>query len=143
MEFIDKSKFVFLALNKNVETFVIYVVTLSATSTLAIGVHFSCQAQIKLLPTDKATIKVLSKYLDYTDVIIYNLIIELSKNTNMNKYTIKLVEDKKLPYGLIYILWPVELEILKTYIKTNLKTEFIQPFIWSFKSPTDVPIVFN
>ena len=33
----------------------------------------------------------------------------------------------------------MELEILKTYIKTHLKTGFIQPF----RSPADAPILFD
>ena len=33
----------------------------------------------------------------------------------------------------------MELEILKTYIKTHLKTGFIRPF----KSPASTPILFN
>ncbi len=50
---------------------------------------------------------------------------ELPKNTSINKYAIKLVEDKQPPYGSIYALNPVKLETLKTYIKTHLKTGFI------------------
>ena len=44
---------------------------------------------------------------------------------NMNKYTIKLIEEKQLLYGSIYILSLVKLVILKVYIETYLKTEFI------------------
>lgn len=44
----------------------------------------------------------------------------------MNKHAIKLVEGKELLYGPIYSPGLVELEILKTYIKTHLKTGFIQ-----------------
>ncbi len=43
----------------------------------------------------------------------------------MNEYTIILVKDKQSSYRPIYSLGPVELEILKTYIKTDLKTGFI------------------
>lgn len=50
---------------------------------------------------------------------------ELSENINMNDYDIKLVEDTQLFYELIYNLQLVELEILKTYIKTHLKIGFI------------------
>lgn len=44
-----------------------------------------------------------------------------------------------MSYGLIYNLKLVELETLKTYIRTDLKTGFI----WSFKVPIDKPIFFN
>lgn len=52
---------------------------------------------------------------------------KLLKNTNMNEYFIKLIVRKELFYGPIYAFSLVELEILKIYIKINLKTEFIQP----------------
>lgn len=51
--------------------------------------------------------------------------IKLSKNTSINEHTIKLVEGKQPPYRPIYSLKLVELEILKTYIKTYLKIGFI------------------
>ncbi len=64
---------------------------------------------------------------------------ELPENTSMNEHTIKLVKDKQPPYGPIYSLGLVELETLKTYIKTHLKTGFIRPS----KSPTGVSIFFD
>ncbi len=64
---------------------------------------------------------------------------ELLENTSMNEYTIKLIEDKQLPYGPIYSLRLVELEILKTYIEIQLKTRFI----WPFKSLVGIFILFN
>ncbi len=50
---------------------------------------------------------------------------ELPENISINKYTIELVKGKQPPYGPIYALSPVELETLKAYIKTHLKTKFI------------------
>ena len=88
---------------------------------------------------DKALVKVLPKYLDYADVFLFDLAIELPKNTGMNEHAIKQVEGKQPPYGPIYSLGPVELETLKTYIKTHLKTGFIQPS----KSSVNAPIVFD
>lgn len=41
---------------------------------------------------DQALIEVLSRYLDYADNFLFDFIIELLKNTNINKYAIKLVE---------------------------------------------------
>ncbi len=63
----------------------------------------------------------------------------LSKNTNMNKHAIKLMKQTQPPYELIYTFSPGELEILKTYIKTHLKTGFIQ----LSKPPIDAPIPFD
>ena len=45
----------------------------------------------------------------------------------INKYTIKLVDDKKPSYRSIYSLNSVELKTFKTYIKTNLANGFIWP----------------
>lgn len=65
--------------------------------------------------------------------------IELFENTSMNKYAIKLVQGKQLSYRPIYNLKLVELVILKTYIKTNLKTGFFQPS----KFASGTPIFFD
>ena len=62
----------------------------------------------------------------------------LLKRTGINEYTIELKEDKQLPYGLIYSLGPIELKIVKTYIKTNLANDFIR----SLKSLAGAPILF-
>lgn len=64
---------------------------------------------------------------------------KLAKNIGMNKYAIKLIEEKQLPYRSIYIFSSMELEISKAYIKTYLKTEFIYPF----NSFADTPISFD
>ena len=49
----------------------------------------------------------------------------LPEQTKINKHSIELEDGKQLPYGPIYSLGPVELEILKTYIKTNMVNCFI------------------
>ncbi len=64
---------------------------------------------------------------------------KLPENTRINEHAIELIEEKQPPYGPIYALSPVELETLKAYIKTHLKTGFI----WPFKSPADAPILFD
>lgn len=69
----------------------------------------------------------------------FELAIELPENTDINKYSIKLENDKQQPYGPIYSLRLVELEILKTYIEIYLETGFIQ----IFKTPAGVLILFN
>lgn len=77
---------------------------------------------------DKVYVKVPLKYSDYVDVLLLNLTMELPENTDINKYTIKLVEVNQLFYELIYTLDSVELEILKAYIEIHIKTKFIQLF---------------
>ena len=44
----------------------------------------------------------------------------------MNEDAIELKENKQLPFGLIYNLRSIELETLKTYIKTNIADCFIR-----------------
>ena len=63
---------------------------------------------------------------------------ELLKNTSINKHDIKLQDGKQSQYELIYSLEQIELETLKTYIETHLKTRFIRPS----KSPAGALILF-
>lgn len=64
---------------------------------------------------------------------------ELSENSGINKYTIELIEGKQSSYNPIYSLGLVELEMLKVYIETNLKTSFI----WLSKLLIETPILFD
>ena len=57
----------------------------------------------------------------------------------MNEHAIKLEEGKQPPFSPIYSLGPVELKTLKTYIKINLANGFI----WPFKSPAGALILFD
>ena len=57
----------------------------------------------------------------------------------MNEHTIKLEKGKQPFFGLIYSLEQIELEMLKTYIKTNLANGFIR----SSKSPAKAFILFD
>ncbi len=65
--------------------------------------------------------------------------VELSENKEINNYIIKFVDNQQPLYSPIYSLGPMELEILKTYIKNNLVNSFIK----SSKSPAGAPIFFN
>ncbi len=56
--------------------------------------------------------EVPSKYADFVDVFSQKLTAELAKHIEINDYTIELIDDWQLFYGLIYNLGPVELEIL-------------------------------
>ena len=64
---------------------------------------------------------------------------ELPENTGINKYTIKLEKDKQPLFRPIYSLRLVEIETLKTYIKTNLANSFI----WLLKSPVRALILYD
>ena len=63
---------------------------------------------------------------------------ELPEYTKINNHSINLLEDNQSPYGPMYSPEPVELEMLKTYIKGNLASIYIKPF----KSLTRAPIPF-
>ena len=79
------------------------------------------------------------EYSDFADIFSPELASELLEHTGINDHAIELVDDWRPPYGPIYSLGPVELETLKTYIETNLKTGFIRPS----KSPAGAPIFFD
>ena len=127
-----------MTLNKESETFVIHLAALE-TPFAGMVIHPSQEAQILALIQDKALTKVPSKYTDYANVFSFDLAMELPKNTSINKHAIELQDGKQPPYEPIYSLRPVELETLKTYIETYLKTRFI----WSFKFPADALILFD
>ena len=91
------------------------------------------------LIAEGASIKLSAKYSDFPDIFSSDSASKLPKHTGINNHFIKLVNDKQLSYRTIYSLGPVELEILKTYIETNLANRFIRSPI----SPAGVPIMFD
>ena len=101
--------------------------------------HPSKRAQIAHLKVDEAPSEISSKYADFADVFSPKLAAELPKYIKINDYAIELIDDQQLPYGPIYSLGPVKLEILKAYIENNLVSGFIRPS----KSLVGVPILFD
>ena len=87
---------------------------------------------------DVKEVTIPSEYANYTNVFSPNSAAEFPEHTGINNHPIDLIDDKQPPYGPIYSLRPVELETLKTYIKTNLANGFIRPS----KSPAGAPILF-
>ena len=116
-----------------------FVVHVAALELLEPALHPSQTPLIATLQQDKAFTKIPPKYMDYANIFSLDLVTELPENIGINKHAIKLVEKKQPPYGSIYRLSLVELETLKTYIETHLKTGFILPF----KSLIDALIFFN
>ena len=108
-----------------------------ASLNLVPGIHPDKEAQIAFLLTEE--VKILEEYLDFANVFSEKNVLVLLERTKFNKYVIDLEDGKQLPYRLIYSLSPVELETLKTYIETYLKTGFIQPF----KSSAGASILFD
>ena len=122
------------------EIYVVYVVSLNSTSLVAfLDVHSSRRPQKSGFIAEEASTKVLPEYLNFTDIFSLNLATELLEHTEINTNSIDLEEDKEPPYGPIYSLKPIELETLKTYIKTNL----INDFICFSKSSANAPIFFD
>ena len=120
-------------MDENSETFIIHMVSLN----LAPGIHPNRAAQIAFLLNKKVNIP--DKYSDFANVFLEKKALVLSKRTKLNEHAIDLESDKQPSYGLIYSLGLVELEILKIYIKTHLKTGFICPS----KSLTNALILFD
>lgn len=92
---------------------------------LRITIHSLYKAHIAILKENKAFIKVSTKCSNFLNVFLEKKVLVLLGETNFNKYAIDLEDDKHLFYELICNLNPVKLEILKTYIKTYLKIDFI------------------
>ncbi len=101
--------------------------------------HPSRKAQIAHLKVDESPSEVPDKYADLADVFSPKFATELTEHTEVNNYAIKLVNDWQPPYGPIYNLGLVELEILKAYIENNLANGFIKPS----KTPAGAPILFD
>ena len=133
---VNPKEFVIAALDANSETFIVYM---AIREQEEMPVHMERQAQVAALLFDEAPNEVPVEYSDYSDVFLAENAAELPENTGMNEHAIELEEDKQPPFGPIYSLGPVELETLKTYIKTNLANGFICPS----KSPAGAPILFN
>ena len=131
VKIIDKKEFAKTALDEHVKAFVMHVTSLS---TMAI--HSAKKAQIALLIVKK--FKIPTKYSNFSDIFLKEKALILPEVTKLNQYAIKLQEGQQPLYRSIYSLGPVELKTLKTYIKTNLANGFI----WPLKSPASASILF-
>ena len=81
------------------------------------------KTQIMLLLTKEVTVP--AKYTDFANVFLEKSAAILPEQTGINEHTNKLIEGKQPLYRLIYSLGLLKLEILKTYIKTNVANGFI------------------
>ena len=140
VELVGKKEFAAAALNPKHETYVVHVASLSFTLLVAsLDVYPFREPQISGLIVEKAPTKVLAKYSDFANVFSPDLATKLPEHTEINTHAIDLEEGKQPPYRPIYSLESLELETLKTYIKTNLANGFIRPS----KSPVNAPILFD
>lgn len=77
---------------------------------------------------EKVLNNIIAKYSNFTDISLLKFATKFSKYTKIKNYFIKLIINQQSSYRPIYSLEPVELKILKTYIKTNLANSFIYSF---------------
>ena len=133
VELINKKEFAKAALDKNSETFLIYVASLNVTP----GIYLNKAAQIALFLTEK--VMILDKYLDFVNIFLEEKVLVLPERIKLNEHAINLEDSKQPLYGPIYSLGLVKLETLKTYNETYLKTGFI----WPSKSPAGASILFD
>lgn len=135
IQIINQKEFVKVALDPNQKAFIVHI----AAFTLKMTIYPSRQAQIASLKIIKIVVIVPAEYSDFTNVFSDKLAAILQEHIEINTHPINLEESKQLPYELIYSLKPVELKILKTYIKTNLANDFIR----FSKFATSVLILFD
>lgn len=69
-------------------------------------------------------------YNKFANLFSLDRAIEFLDYIGINNYASKLVKGKPWPYGTIYSLNLLKLEILKKYIKTHPKKGFIRHFKW-------------
>ena len=136
VQIVDPKEFVIAALDVNSKTFMVHV---AIREQEEMPVHSERQAQVGALLFDKAPTEIPAEYSNYSDIFLAENAAELPENTGINEHTIELEEGKQPSFGPIYSLEPVELETLKTYIKTNLANGFI----WPSKYPAEAPILFD
>ena len=97
-----------------------------ASLNLTSGLHLDRVAQIASLFSKE--VKITDEYSDFANVFSKEKTLVLLECIQLNQHAINLDDGKQFPNRLIYSLGPVELEILKTYIKAHLKIRFIRPF---------------
>ena len=124
VQIIDPKEFVIAALDIDSKIFVIHIAIWAQEE---MPVHFKKKAQVRALLFNEAPTEVPVEYFDYSNIFSAENTAEIPDNTKMNEHAIKLEKDKQPSFGPIYSLEPVELETLKTYIKTNLANGFIRP----------------
>lgn len=94
------------------------------------------KAWLAALEQDKALTDISKEYINFVDVFLSNLAKKLYDYTGIINNATKHFDDKVSSYSPIYSFNLVELETLKIYIKTNLKTVFIHLFWSTARAPT-------
>ena len=94
-----------MALDKNIEAFVMHMTTLSLN---LMPIHPVQKAQIILLVAKK--VQILNKYLDFSDIFLDEKALILPKTIKLNQYVINLQEGQQPSFGLNYNLGLVKLK---------------------------------
>ena len=110
---IRKKKFITIALDLKNKAFIVYIASISRD----FNIYLFFIAQIAFLKADKILTSVSSKYTNFIDIFSKNLAAKLLEYIKINKYIINLIEEYLLPYGSIYNLELVELEVLEPILK--------------------------
>ena len=121
---IIKKKFIIATHNLKNKAFIVYISFISNNS----DVYLFDIAQIVFLKVNETFSFILSKYIDFIDVIFKDLVAELLEYSKINNNTIDLINRYQLLYKLIHILELIYSKTLKTYIKINLAKSFSKPF---------------
>ena len=87
-------------LDESCKTFIIYIIAFKAP-TAKMVIHSSQTVEIVALNQNEAPTKVSSKYIDYTNLFSFKLVMKLLENTDINEHAIKLKKDKQLSFGPI------------------------------------------
>lgn len=119
-----KKKFTIATHDLKNKAFIVYIPFISNNS----DVYLFDIAQIVFFKDNETFSFILSKYIDFLDVIFKDLATELLEYTKINNNTIDLINRYQLLYKLIHILEPIYSKTLKMYIKINLAKSFIKPF---------------
>lgn len=122
VELIGKKDFATAVFDLENEAFVIPVASISQDS----DTHPSQRVQITLLKVNETSISLLLKYIDFVNLIFKYLAFELPKYIGITNNAIKPITEQQSTYELIYSLELIELETLKTYIKTILANGLIR-----------------
>lgn len=107
VQIIDWKKFAKVVLDLDKKAFVMHIATITSRMTI----HLEWKAQIASLKAKIAPVSMPAEYSDFANIFSKELTAVLSKHTKINTHAIDLEEDKHLPYGLVYSLGPMELEI--------------------------------
>ena len=110
-----------------------------ATLFKPIKVHIDREVKIATFIADETAVSIPAKYLDFEDLFSKKSAVVFANHIKINTHAIDLEESKQPPYRRIYSLRSVEMETLKTFIKTNLANGFI----CRSRSPAGTPILFD